>query len=208
MNIRALKGSSVAYTRPGFESSVFNLISKDLTEILQTSQYQTINAEPRILPAETLDAQGNLVDLEHAHLNAHLFGHEKMPLYAARWWQQNAHWNYEIQRRSRFRQSSPDECFVLHMEDELDEPAFYEYLPNGEPNPRGESFSQVEGLELGQGVSPWVSNDPAELIVQQAEHLEWPLVLCSRVFAEIRLREKETQEQWCYHPLLGVFGTP
>lgn len=207
-NIRALKGSSVAYTRPGFESSVFNLISKDLTEILQTSQYQTINAEPRILPAEALDAQGNLVDLEHAHLNARLFGHEKIPLYAARWWQQNAHWNYEIQRRSPFRQSTPDECFVLHMEDEQDEPVFYEYLPNGEPNPRGESFNQVKDLKSGPGVSPWINNDPAELIIQQAEHLNWPLVLCSRVFAEIRLREKETQEQWFYHPLLGVFGTP
>lgn len=72
-NVRALQGQQVAYRKPGFESSIFNLETKELNDLLQPGQYQEISAIPRIQPRRRLEPQTNLVDLEHTHLDARLF---------------------------------------------------------------------------------------------------------------------------------------
>jgi CRISPR-associated endonuclease/helicase Cas3 len=207
-NYKALRGETLAYCQPGFESSVFPLKSKDLGEILQLAQYQYISAAPRIQARDKLDASGNLVDLEHAHLAAKIFGGKDMPIAAALWWRHQAHWCYELQRKTPFRLSGKDEEFVLYLEDELDEPLFHEVAESGElalvEQGRFARIKFQADFDLGTGVEAWLANDVKSLLVEIAEVKEMELAQASKRFAQLRLRE--TEKRWAYHPWFGVHG--
>ncbi|WP_348945672.1 hypothetical protein ABHF33_03520 [Chitinibacter sp. FCG-7] len=129
-NYKALKGDEVAYSMPGFESTKFKLASKDLNEILLPEQYQQISATPRIAPRRSLDAAHNLVDLEHKHLAARLFGRDQTAEHARLWWgwrlngARNPSWCAELQRRMPFRKSGKDDAFVLLLDEEGETPQF------------------------------------------------------------------------------------
>ncbi len=205
-NVRALQGQVVAYTKPGFESSKFNLADKDLRQSLLLEQYQTISATPRILPRENPDSSTNLVDLEHAHLAEKLFGAKKLiPAYAALWWRHQTHWCAEMQRRTPFRLSAKDEEFVLYLEDETDQPTFCRVAESGELAASERCFVRVELPQIAR-VQAWVANDVKALLEQIAEREQMELAHASRRFASLRLRELGEQAQWCYHPLMGVYG--
>lgn len=203
-NFKALKGDAIAYSKPGFESRDFPLKSKQLSEILMPDQYQFISATPRIQPRNHCDSFNNLVDLEHVHLNAKLFGGGKIPIFAALWWQQNPSWCAEFQRRTPFRESGQDEQFILYVDDEADEPLFHLVAESGELDMVDQSrFIRVQ-FQFNTAVQPWVSNDVKLLTEQLAEQIGLELGDVSRRFAELRLRK--TEEKWLYHPLLGVHG--
>lgn len=201
-NIKALKGDEVAYSNPGFESKEFILEKKDLTDILAVEQYQQINAIPRIKPRDDLDYRHNLVDLEHTHLRAKLYGHAGV-INASLWWENNPSWCGELQRRTPFRKSQPEERFILYLEEENEAAVFYLLTPDGTLiGPQNERFKQ-ENFKLATGVTPWINNEVEQLIVAQAEKLDMDLLQCSRRFTLLRLRESE--KGWFYHPLLGVY---
>lgn len=204
-NFRALKGEDIAYCRPGFESDKFVLKSKDLTEILQISQYRFISAAPRIQPRSELDSGGNLVDLEHAHLTAKLFGSKEITVCAALWWQHQSHWCYELQRRTPFRQSAKDEKFILYLEDESEEPLFnLVAVDTGKLELIDQSRFERVAVELGDGVQPWIANEVKALLENIAEMETMELSDASKKFTELRLLE--TDKKWRYHPWLGVHG--
>lgn len=207
-NFKALKGDSIAYRNPGFESSDFMLRSKDLAEILEPGQFQSINAIPRIRLREPLRPDSNLVDLEHAHLAARLYGSatHNLQIHAALWWQHNPSWCAEIQRHTPFRKSGKDEHFVLYMEEQGDTPQFCLVAPSGELALVDQwRFARID-CQLGERVQPWLANNASELIEALAEQMDLELAEVCRTFAELRLRE--TDEQWRYHPWFGVHGTP
>lgn len=207
-NFKALKGDPVAYRNPGFESPEFMLRSKDLVEILEPNQFQFISATPRIRPREPLIPDSNLVDLEHAHLAARLYGSasHNLLIHAALWWQNNPTWCAEIQRHTPFRKSGKDEHFVLYVDEPGDAPRFHLITPSGELAPVDQwRFTRVD-FQLGERVQPWLVNDAYELIEALAEEMGLELAEVSRTFAELRLRE--TEEKWEYHPWFGVHGTP
>lgn len=203
-NILAYRGASIAYQRPGFESKDFYLSSWDLAEILPKAQYQYISAVPRIQANEDLKPHHSLVDLEHAHLRAQLFGHPDLPLNASLWWRHNPSWCGELQCKTPFRQSGPEETFVLYQEDETEEPEFCQILPDMDPLPQSGRFESAH-LKLGEGVSAWIDTDPKQLIAEMAEKVDIDVGNCSRKYTELRLREAGA---WQYNSLLGVFGEP
>ncbi len=201
-NIKALTGEEISYCKPGFESKEFTLEKKDLNDILAVEQYQQVNAIPRIKPRNDLDYRHNLVDLEHTHLHAKLYGHAGI-INASLWWENNPSWCGEIQRRTPFRKSQPEEQLILYLEQENEAAAFYLLTPDGTLiGPQNERFKQ-EDFKLGSGVSPWINNEIEPLIVAQAEKMDMNLTECSRRFTLLRLRESE--KDWFYHPLLGVY---
>ena len=206
-NFRALKGDGIAYTKPGFESKEFNLKSKDLHENLHQLQYQSISAMPRIQPRVPLDSSGNLVDLEHAHLDEKLFGPKSIiKNHAALWWRHQAHWCFELQRRTAFRQSGKDEEFILFLEDEDGQPEFRLVARSGELAPVENLFVRTE-MVLGDRVQAWVSNDAKALIAQIAESDEIDCASASKRFSQLRLRALLPQQKWLYDPLMGIYGT-
>jgi len=127
-----------------------------------------------------------------------------MPFHASLWWRHNPTWCCQLQQKTPFRQSGPEERFVLYQEDESEIPEFRQVLPDGSLQPQTERFQPV-ALETGERVTAWVETNPMQLIEEMAEKRDLEVADCSRKFTEIRLREGEA---WCYHPLLGVFGKP
>ena len=206
-NYRALKGEPIAYTQPGFESNTFKLRYKNIERLLTPDQYGNISALPRIIEPLSLQPSRNLVDLEHVHLKARLFGSERpdVPLYAALWWQQRMHWNYELQRRTPFRTSAPDENFILSMQDDDDIPVFMKEHRNGEFKINDE-IDAID-LALASGVSTWGHQPFAELAIQLADSLGMELSYCTRRFGNLRLRQPSGSRRWSYHPVLGVHST-
>jgi len=202
-NMRALRGSEVAYKKPGFESKTFKLTTHDLHELLLPEQYEEISAIPRILPRQPLHPSSNLADLEHCHLQAQLFGHPETPFSASLWWEHNPTWCFEVQRQTPFRQSAPEELFILFQEDESDEPQFNLVTEDGRLITAENRFKRIE-LNLAERVSPWISCELNELLAEFAEHEEMELAQCSRRFTEMRLRESEGI--WYFHQTLGAFA--
>ncbi|WP_395313897.1 type I-F CRISPR-associated helicase Cas3f [Enterobacter sp. ECC-219] len=202
-NVRALRGETVAYCRPGFETERHTLPHHDLHELIDEEGYRMLNAIPRIvenLPGNALAA------LEHARLRAALLDRDdKSDAVAASWWRLPLTWNGELQRRTPFRRASPQETFFLSMEEEGDEPEFCLMQENGVLKPAGGFCEQA--LSMADGVEPWIAIDYGEVLQALAETKQMELNAVSRRYGEITLRvtREEEAEQWLYHPVLGVF---
>ncbi len=209
-NMRALRGSPVAYERPGFEDKHFKLHAHDLQTLLEPWQYEHISAIPRIQESPQPNPCGNFVDLEHAQLRARLFGEsavddESPP--AAYWWQHQATWSAELQRRSRFRKSQPEEEFILRLNDEEDTPIWHLVHENGEAKAAGKGrIQQTEGSCHSQCQS-WMQFDFVTLINELAERRELGVLDTSDKFARVRLPKSSgsTETEWLYRPELGVW---
>lgn len=202
-NVRALRGEKVAYCRPGFETEHHLLPHHDLHELLSEEGYRTLNAIPRI--AEGIPGNA-LAALEHARLRAALLdGGDKSDAVAALWWRRPLTWNGELQKRTPFRQASPQASFFLRLEEEGDEPEFCLMQENGVLKPAGRFCKQP--LSVADGVEPWIAIDYAEVLQALADMKQLELAAVSRRYGEITLRvtREEETEQWLYHPVLGVF---
>lgn len=202
-NVRALRGETVAYCRPGFETERHTLPHHDLHELIDEEGYRMLNAIPRIvenLPGNALAA------LEHARLRAALLdGDDKSDAVAASWWRLPLTWNGELQRRTPFRRASPQDTFFLSLEEEGDEPEFCLMQENGVLKPAGGFCEQA--LSMADGVEPWIVIDYVGILQELAELMQMELTVVSRRYGEITLRvtREEEAEQWLYHPVLGVF---
>ncbi|HGM5489055.1 TPA: type I-F CRISPR-associated helicase Cas3f [Serratia fonticola] len=207
-NVRALQGNKPAYYRPGFESEKYRLQlnNHDLADILQPAQYETISAIPRVQEPLNPKAHDNLVDLEHACLRSVLQGRKDLDreYYAALWWREQATWCAEQQRVSPFRQSAEEEPHYLWMEDEVDRPRFK--FPDIVPGQWkvSDNFREVK-VVIAEGISAWLTEDYPTIYQGLADKLGMELIEVSQKFGEINLR-KNKEDQWHFHPLLGVFG--
>lgn len=198
-NFRTLSGDKITFRQPGFESEQFPLKSHDLHDLLEDEQYRVISAIPRITVRQQFFQENNLVDLEHVHLAAKLFGSDEPN--AARWWRQSAHWYSELQRRSRFRESRPDIEYLLYMEHETEDPKFNEVGERGELKVCEKRFERVDAPRV-DGVLLWGNYDIAVLTLQLAESQDMEIGEASRKFAGLRLPEGD--EVWLYNSVLGV----
>lgn len=206
-NVRALRGKSIAYTQPGFESKKFKLRYQNLARLLKPEQYQHISALPRITESPHLQPATNLVDLEHAHLKARLFGSQNLQisLYAALWWQKPLNWSFELQRLTPFRKSAPEELFILYVEDEGEEPEFYQRHDNGELKSSRHLFEKIT-VERANGISVWGYQSFADITLNLASAMDMELEEISRRYGIVRLRQLKGSKKWRYHPILGVHG--
>lgn len=223
-NFRALSnsGKSAAYRRPGFESDKsyrsctsnqeivpFRLVDHDLATSLLPEQFTFINANPRIRSPENQKATENLVALEHSHLALRLFGSQKVVVndYAAQWWQLNAHWSSEMQRRSRFRESGADESYVFYQESETDKPLLHRQSDRSELSKVDQSLFVHQAFEPVERIEPWINNDVSHLIYVLADRLERDVSWVSQRYTELRLKSygNDVIQPWHFDPAFGVF---
>jgi CRISPR-associated endonuclease/helicase Cas3 len=208
-NYNALIGKSIAYTRPGFESENFKLNSKNLDEITSPEQLNPLTAVPRISQRERQDPLNNLADLEHAHLDDQLFlsDSQEKPS-AAHWWENQINWCFELQQRTPFRASRPDDIFLLYFQEEYEKPTFYCIDDNSAfgIKPSEESnFTRIL-LEYADRVQPWITSDFQEIIQQLAQANDQSIDEACRKFGELRLKRYGTNsEKWLYDPVFGAF---
>lgn len=210
-NYRALRSSDeIAYSRPGFEHADFRLASHDLHDLLREKENFVIDAGPRVQEPVNLSTRGPfqyLVDLEHIRLRTELLGKKNEPekYCAALWWRQPVSWCGEMQKRRPFRQSSPDHLHYLLIEEEGDKEQFW-HPDEGFAGRKLSSIETVTNLTLAEGVALWVAPDYQQLYADLADELSIELTEVGKTFGEIRLRECD--EEWHFHPWLGVFGAP
>lgn len=202
-NIKALRGESIAYCKPGFETEKHAFSDHDLQTLLPASAYCAINAIPRITDAL---ADNAFAAQEHTRLRAALLeSTDKNEAIAAHWWRLPLTWCGELQRRTPFRQSASQETFYLGMKEEDDKPAFCLIQTNGGLKD-ARRFERQE-ITLAAGVEPWFAVDYQEILLAQAEANQMALEAVSKRYGEITVRtgEEDAIEQWRYHPILGVF---
>jgi CRISPR-associated endonuclease/helicase Cas3 len=125
--------------------------------------------------------------------------------YAALWWRNYAHWCYELQRRTPFRNSAPDIEYLLYFEDEGDLPVFHKYSEQGDLVPCDKQFERDKPVIPAKGVSLWGADDLADIILSLAESLNMEIKEACRRFAVIRLTEGKEDSRWQYHPVFGIY---
>ena len=222
-----------AFVRPGFEderglaSAPFRLASHRLGNLLHENEYQTITARPRIQPRPRQDWQPkrNLVDLEHARLEAQMLTDpaaapaqrlsrwdkpQDFELNAACAWQfPRAALTWALPQQQPFRHDTAHDCDLLFLPDEDEEHlllhAIHEEARNGKPAIYTSAESRIERLHLSLGprVNAWGEDDLMTLLQEQAAARDWPLQRCAERFATVSA--PDNGQGWRHHPLLG-FG--
>ncbi len=224
-NIRALRGDDLAYCKPGFEARSWVKQGNDEEELMLRAEFRTltkslakedltaISSIARIEQRRGRNPRENLVDLEHAHLNAALRKDSRIQLkgkkaMADHWWANSypLTWCAEVQRLTPFRKSSPDEAFVLYQEDETEPAQFCVVSELGELIPKQSDFEQTD-IVFSLSVQPWLETTMETLLATQAEKMEQDVASISKRFGEMRLRKPSPNslDKWLYHPWLGVY---
>ncbi len=205
-NLKGLKGSDLAYTRPGFESKDFSLIEKDLSVSLQPFQYEKITSIPRLQSTDQVNFSENLVALEHKRLKAVLQGISPNKFYAGMWWKYNADWCGEFQRISRFREPEGiDKEYFYYLEEDGQDPIIHEWPKNGSITPVETMHFKSEELEWSNGFYPWINCDVKREIYNLSKITESNLKEVSLKFSKFRLRELNPGERWCNNSILGFY---
>lgn len=214
-NFKTVRGMGLPYAFPGFETKAFHLAAHDMQSLLLPEQFEKVDATPRIQPRVESTPTLNLVDLEHHQLAIQMQGAGSGDsTYAAQWWEGTRHgrvgpgWCAEFQRQTPFRAGAETDTYVLQMEEDDSTPTFHVMVDDGVYIPVEQSRFRRVGLDLGDRVQPWMTNDVASLVIELAEKLGQSVEKTSQTFAEIRLRDitEQTNDRWTYNPLLGVFG--
>lgn len=214
-NIKSQKNpaNKAAFYWPGFEKHEgrFHLKTHRLSELLTPEQWQIIDARPRIRPRATLDASGNLADLEHTRLADLMLGarpgetQEDIP--AHWWWTTNAHLSGVLQARTRFRHDPQGHQSYYFRPDEDDAtPEFIWLEETGHEIPVESNLLQRIGDDIlftGPRISAWGAPDYLDALQVLAEQQGQDLTDCARKFGTIDLPGHDSGQRWRFHPVLG-----
>lgn len=234
-NYKALKGKTICFEKPGFESNTIHVDKKtkskfklalkehDLTQeaVLEPNQYQLINAISRVtLPKDfrtttvtennkSIMKYKNLVELEHKALAHALMSGDNA---AQLWWEKHPQWCGEMQRQQRFRKSAKDEAYYLFIDNEH---ADYYWQWKNEHKSTPDFTTELTGIEInpldeptyGQNCRFWFDLSPKSIYQQRVDEMGLSHNEISHRFGEIRVVEysKETTENYSYHENLGLF---
>lgn len=208
-NIKQLKGNERCFNQPGFEVENLNLkLNKHmLSEILEESQYQPINAVERVIKGKQHPLE-NLVALEHQALLEKLF---KNPDSAKLWWKEQAHWCGVLQNLQVFRKSAKDEAlYLIYKNNELTWAWKNEavYPPKmGALSGAGISIKEEFAIVPAEGISFWFDLNPLSIYAELANDFNISEEEASQHFGELRLvsYKKNDINEYKYFPKLGIY---
>ncbi|WP_067981471.1 type I-F CRISPR-associated helicase Cas3f [Neptuniibacter pectenicola] len=208
-NIKQLKGCERCFNKPGFEveNLKLKLNAHTLREILQESQYQTINAVERVVKSKQPPLD-NLVSLEHQALLEKLF---KNPDSAKLWWKEQAHWCGVLQKLQVFRKSDKDEAvYLLYKNNELTWEWKNEtvYPPKmGALSGAGISIKEEPSIFPAKGFSFWFDLNPQKIYRELAHDFNISEETAAQRFGELRLvsYKKNDINEYKYFSNLGVY---
>ena len=211
-NVRALRGSKICFTRPGFETSGLQLNTKDMSEIVDTELLgHRVDSAMRIQGGNG-DPETDLLSLEHEQLRRQLLTGEKqepdnLPAWIGGPW----HLFAKTQEMTAFRSGSPEEEMLYLPNSSGNKFCFYRQPDRHEDGPvKHDSF--VGDVELPDTAKKrlWIDPDPGKLTEDIAEKTDTPPEKTPRRFGKINM-----PRQWVndpkyhgrikFHPALGVF---
>jgi len=212
-NIRNFRNpGKPAFHKPGFENEQFLLLSHFLSKLMDKSEYEVIDARPRIVARETLRDTASLVDLEHARMNATMLASSH--LNAASCWQiapEEALLTGVLPQMQPFREDdAPRVDLVLSPNDDGDDWELLQLLkPKG--GRRGVTKTQDVNVSLnkripdvqvqGERISAWGATDYMQALTDLASELGMPIELCAQRYGTVTLPKND--HGWRFHPALG-----
>ncbi|ROO30784.1 type I-F CRISPR-associated helicase Cas3f [Salinisphaera orenii] len=220
------------FRRPGFEDGDHRLASHALSQLLAEEEYRIVDARPRLVAREPLDARHSLVDLEHARMADDLLAPAAPPeptqpsrgrrrrnapatpaLAAHSAYSRPDLWLTGVlaqQQRFREQTAAQVELVLLPNEDETD----YQ-LVQSEPQKFGPPketavegrFNRRIGEETltAERITPWANADYMTELAALATARDMDLEQCARLFGTIQMDASENG--WLSHPLLGFRKT-
>ena len=203
-NIKALKGESPAFCRPGFETKGFNLQTHSLCDVLEKDQLANITSVPRIQQRTPNSPRTNLVDLEHERIQAVMVDDpEKRTPPAHRWWTTHAHLSGELQRVTPFRKNinNPADYNVV-VDENVQAFSFEMWQDNGTKDEVNHLFTHMP-ISLGVGMNFWLDVSYVQLLHDLAERLGMDVSHCAVKFGNISLPTLGAENGWLYHENLG-----
>lgn len=225
-NVKALEKRQAAFCRPGFETEEkWPLSTHRLTDLLRSAELDPIDSRPRLMPADTLEPTGKLVDLEHAQLAALMVegaepvnpprrrkrrGEKPQPNLGAYLFYRPTTLTLSAiaQQHAPFREDNATESeFVLMVDEAEEDYRFYRVEGSG----RDEQLVAVEreldrlpdALLDNPRVTHWNEPDYIAALSEQAEAMHMCLERCARRFGHIRLKTDYAPYGWHFHPALG-----
>ena len=200
-----------------------------MDQLLRPSEYEAIDARPRILPVDGPEfaPQQRLSDLEHHRLRAMMLpyvteGPRRGPPNprtkatvqpnAATWWSQSAADTLltgMLPQHQPFRNDPiPRADLLLRVEETDDDFQLTRLLRQGGRRPLLYEIVEASLLERlpdssvrGQGVEVWGGTDYMSALSDLADAMEMSLSDCARKFGIVSLPEHEGG--WRFHPSLG-----
>ena len=209
-NYKSLRGKRPAFYHPGFEPESSEkrerwLSKYGLSDILCEDQYTVIDSRPCLVPRTPLRPTQNLTDMEHQAIDLTFYDPDdpKEP-YALQWLKCHATLTGELQRRTQFRQSFPEEDYFLQLEGDAKEPTVMKRHENGEPKP----CSEIEPvpLEIKAGNTTWGHVDYVDAMNRRAQQEDRDMEELSHIYGVFSLpQDKKTGRRWRYTPELGFY---
>ncbi|KZN69555.1 type I-F CRISPR-associated helicase Cas3f [Pseudoalteromonas luteoviolacea] len=216
-NYKGLKTGQLCFEKPGFETSLVQCASTNLTQLNVDSDLKSISASPRILYNKTkpnLSPEGkfnSFSEVEHFTQKITLYGMKPVVRnYAARWWQHDVSWCGEMQRLQPFRESHLSEDYSLGFAERTHrylwlkkEDGVYptEYKPTKDiENPK-------EQIAMACGNSLWHQFDLSKQVKALSEKLGKSEQQTLTIYTHVSLQEydKESIEQWFYQAEFGIY---
>ena len=225
-NLRALeKRDEPAFCKPGFEGEGdWRLTSHKVDQLLDASEWEVIDARPRIVPHEPLRPRHNLVDLEHARLQSLMIEPMAKPISAKKQKFKQIEaappplgaysWYVEpkstltglLQKWRPFRADNRDKKDLVLLPNE-DEDDFILHAVTADRQQRVNLYVPVDKLlerselDMANGITPWGDADYFEALERLAEGRELTLRKCAEIFSVLSLDDREGG--WSFHPALG-----
>ncbi|QMT31746.1 type I-F CRISPR-associated helicase Cas3f [Alysiella filiformis] len=204
-NIKALKGKSIAYHRPGFETKKYSLVHHQLDQLLKPEHYQNINAIvsiARVNPSPS--PYQNLIQLEHSVQWAYLAGENGENNCANIWFKQPVNWLGEIQRQQPFRQSSP-EISMVYQDNSRGFLSWFEYkYTDNNQLIESSKIIDIGDLNFGKNSHSWFEYDDGQIYDELVQLLNKPMAYIQKVYGQIQVANND--KQLYYQPILGVFA--
>jgi len=169
-NLRALrKDGKPAYRRPGYEAAKpYRLETHNLCELVDEALLKhAITAIPRIFPANNLQPNNSLADLEHEVLKNTLTAYTGVGPSHLQGWLKECWWLTALpQRFNRFRQSTPDEQVYLLWEER--KAVFYQKDEEGRFIKCGKKLNiQIEGISENHYPFIWLDRSYETALKEQ-----------------------------------------
>ena len=215
-NYKTLIGKNIVYEKPGFESQKYYIEGdKSISQTLTPKQYKTINAIPSIeVIRTTKPPYTNLVALEQSTYWYKLTGNGGAsseifePNNAKVWWHERVTWTGEIQRQQPFRLSSPEKTCIL-MPNSQDKLVWLLRDDADYNNPKlveSRFIIPYDEIEFGKNNFAWFNTDERLRYEEIAQRLGIEAEKIPYIYGEVSIPYyKQSDEQFFYHPFLGVF---
>jgi CRISPR-associated endonuclease/helicase Cas3 len=204
-NVRSLNRESVCFQKPGFETRTTAFKSHDLADCLPEDHFTYPGAKSCIGEGESLNPQGNLIDMEHAEMRSALLTRPNENWPASLWWNAPVRWAYQMQHMTRFRKGAPTQLHAFVAED-ISSDLYLERFFNGEWA-RAEGRLERVDVKLNAGVHWWITPSDHELLDRLSDEFgdELEANCRSRLAFDLEINNTASVDRWSYEDRLGLF---